>query len=221
MRILSRLLFSLGLAVAATSAHAATSTIMIGDDDCFGETDTSPCTTGLFPVVPTFDNRTAPDGPFTDFMDTHGALMFDFLVDLTGLTLVSAEVSMRTVGIDSHLLSTVGDANEGAVFDMNGTQIGTFFEPVVISTTESRRTVADLTFTVPLAAIVPVGTNTLTITPEDDFGLIGFEDYAIDYVKLTLETSSIVTPPPVPLPASAWLLGGAMAGLMAFRRKTT
>jgi hypothetical protein len=212
------------LCLAPFAASATTTTVQAGDIDCFGGADDSACLAGAFPSIPgAFDNASAGDPAGTDKFDTHGTVALGFgALSLGGEDFVSAQIEVRVAGIDIYIEpSGGGDANVGASFVLNSALIGTFHEPVVIGSDINQRAITTLTFSIDQAALdFGGGANILTITPESDFGLLPFEAYAVDYATLTIETELA---PTVPLPASAWLLGAALAGIggVGARRRHT
>lgn len=199
----------------SAAAPLAALTFDVGDVDCFGE-DESFCEAGAFPTIPSFDNS-AGEPAGLDVFDTLGIVSLVFSVDLAGATASSTNVALRVAGIDIFVAANVGDASEGAVFSFNGSQVGTFFEPVVIGSDINQRKITTLMFSVDPGLLLDGAINTLTITPESDFGLLPFESYAVDYARLTVNTA--VVTPQVPLPAPLALLVGGLGLLgMAARR---
>lgn len=192
----------------AGGASAATTTVMVGDDDCFGFPGLTSCPDGstIPSVAPA--NRSGPGDPAgTDAFGALGTVSFSFDIDLTGLTPVAASVSARTVGLDGRDDLPFGDAFNGARFRFNGADVGTFFEPPVQPTISN--IVRLLSFDV--LAELQDGINTLTIVPEEAFEQFGvFEDYAVDFARLEVETAPTTV---IPLPAAAPLLAAAIATL--------
>ncbi|WP_116131927.1 hypothetical protein [Tropicimonas sp. IMCC34043] len=200
--------------LAASSASATTVTQTVGDADCFGlGAGASECAAGAFATIPSFDNSSPGDPAGTDVLGTLGTVTLAFgPLDLGGLTATSASVEIRVAGIDIYIEpSGGGDANVGATFALNGTLIGTYHEPVVIGSTINQRAITTLTFSIDLGDLNFGSGNVLAISPESDFGLAQYESYAIDYASLTVVTAD--TTAPVPLPASAPLLGAAALAL--------
>jgi hypothetical protein len=212
-------LLSVTLLGAANLAQASTTTIQLGDIDCFGEPDDSACIAGAFPALPVvFDNTTPGDPPNTDVFGFLGTVSFDFALVFGGLVPISAEIEVRVAGVDIFVEDSIGDAIEGMGFAFNGTLIGTHFEPVVTGSDINQRAISTLVFDVSPGTLVDGGVNRLTISPEQDFDLAQFEQYAIDYASLTVEFEDMGIPG-VPLPASVTLLGAAAGALVLMRRR--
>lgn len=206
----------------SAAAQAGTIVLTQGDADCFGG-DPADCVAGALSALPIFsapiDNSDPGDPAGTDIIGPLGTVSFGFGLDLLGDTADSALVTIVVAGIDIFIEpSGGGDAVVGAEFTFNGTQVGTFHEPVVIGSDINQRKITTLVFSFDTALLIDGGTNTLTVAPEQDFGLAAFEAYGIDYASLTVETSSAVGPD-VPLPAPLALLAGGIIALGAAGRK--
>ena len=211
---------AIALGLTATGAQAAV-TVMAGDADCFGA-DPGFCTAGAFPAIPVaFDNAAPGDPVGTDAFGMLGTVSLDFFLDLAGATALSASLEVRVAGVDVFIEpGGGGDPDVGMTFDVNGTQVGTFHEPIVIGSDINQRKITTLVFSVGIASLVDGGTNTLVIAPEDAFGTGAFDSYAVDYATLTVETASAPSSE-VPIPAPLALLAGGL-GLLGFasRRKS-
>lgn len=205
-------------ALTAGASAATTITSMIGDDDCFGYSVLTTCPDGtLIPSIAPVDNSTAGDPAGTDRFGALGTLSFDFLIDLSTLTANSAIVSVRTAGIDLGT-TAFGDGIAGTQFSFNGTALGAFFSnPTNVGQEQAARGVVTLSFDV-LSALKD-GINTLVLVPEEGFEPFSvFEEYAVDFAKLTIEGTTITTP--IPLPASVWLLAAGVGLIGGLRRRT-
>ncbi|MEM8958336.1 MAG: VPLPA-CTERM sorting domain-containing protein [Pseudomonadota bacterium] len=201
----------------ASAAHAATLSLQVGDADCFGEAQSN-CDNGAFPAIPVFNNTGPGDPAGTDLFDTLGTLDFQVALDLNGETATSALLEVRLAGVDLFVEDTVGDPVEGMGVFLNGALVGSFFEPVVIGSDVNQRAISTVTFSIPdLGLLNDGGLNTITLSPEQDFGLASFESYAVDYVALTIETE--IPTAPVPLPASLPLLVGGIGAVWALSRR--
>ena len=201
----------------ASTAHAATLTLQVGDADCFGEAQSN-CDNGAFPSIPAFNNTGVGDPAGTDVFDTLGTLAFQVALDLNGETATSALLEVRLAGVDIFVEDGVGDPIEGMGFFLNGTLVGSFFEPVVIASDVNQRAISTVMLSITdLGLLNDGGLNTITLSPEQDFGLAPFESYAVDYVALKIETE--VPTAPVPLPASLPLLAGGIGAVWAMSRK--
>lgn len=200
----------------ASTAHAGTVTVQVGDADCFGEAQSN-CDNGAFPVIPSFNNTGPGDPAGTDVFDALGTLEFQVPLDLGGETAIAAELEVRVAGVDIFIEDGVGDPIEGMGFFLNGTLLGSFFEPVAISGL-NQRAISTVTFGITdLTLLNDGGLNTITISPEQDFGLASLESFALDYVSLEVETETLTAP--IPLPASLPLLAGGIGAVWAMSRK--
>lgn len=223
--------FVTALTVTTSPALAATTVIQFGDDDCFGQGGACPGVQ-IAPTSLPQDNSTALDPANTDVFGEIGTSSFSTNLDLTGTTVTSATFSAKVWGLDLKADSpanggTFGDAFEGARFQVNGSDVGTYFSAATPDGNGPNR-IETVMFDVATNLLV-TGVNTLTIIPEQDFlqfasppAFTGEDAYAIDFVSLTLETvTTPPPPPPVPLPAGLPLLLGAL-GLLGYakRRKT-
>ena len=199
--------------LSAGQASAASLTLPLGDEDCFGLG--GPCAEGsdFVSIAPT--DRSGPGDPAgTDVFGPNGTLTFSFFVDLGGETAASASVSARTVGLDQvdEAVPPLGDAFRGARFLFNGADLGTFF-------TRSPLEIGTASFSVAPGSILDLAVNTLTIVPEEAFALFGVpEDFAVDFARLSIETQAGPTAA-VPLPGAFWLLLGGLGALGALRSK--
>lgn len=205
-------------AASAGSAAATTLSSMVGDDDCFGYSVLASCPDGtLIPSVAPADNSAPGDPAGTDMFGALGTLSFDFLIDLAGLTATSATVSVRTAGIDLGT-TAFGDGIAGTQFAFNGTALGAFFsDPTSVGQEAAARGVVTLSFDI-LGALQN-GLNTLVLVPEEGFEpFIVFEDYAVDFARLSVEVTPTTTP--IPLPASVWLLAAGVGLIGGLRRRS-
>lgn len=198
-------------------ARAATISLMVGDDDCFGFPGLTVCPdTALIASVAPVDNSTPDDPAGTDRFGQLGPLDFDFIVDLGGAPVLSAMVSIRTAGIDLGVQATspFGDPFVGTRFLFNATDVGVFFaDPVLLGGNPAALNITTLSFDV--TTLVRQGLNTLTVIPEDSFAQFNIaDDFAVDFARLDVETAAVA---PIPLPASILLLGGAL-GLLGVNR---
>lgn len=216
------------LAVTTSPALAATTSLQFGDNDCFGLGGACPGVRTAPTVLPQ-DNSTALDPLSTDVFGEIGTASFSAAIDLTGTTVTSATFTATVWGLDLKADSPAnggifGDAFEGARFQVNGTDVGTYFSAATPDGNGPNR-IETVMFDV-AADLILNGTNTLTVIPEQDFlqfaapGFSGQDAYAIDFVSLTFETEATPPPPPpVPLPAGLPLLLGAL-GLLGYARHT-
>jgi hypothetical protein len=203
-------------ALAATASQAATTTVTVGDEDCFGLgscPDGAPIDTGAVNAGPS-------DPTGQDTFGTLGTVSFDGTLDLTGLTVLSGSVTARVVGLE-RFSTLFGDGIAGSTFLLNGTVLGNYIAPGSDPATGAAGP-GDVPDTVTFAAGAGLfldGTNTLTIVPEEAFGGFGIlEEFAVDFVRFSVETEPAAVAP-VPLPASFWLLGAGALGLVALRRR--
>ncbi|SEA68441.1 hypothetical protein [Rubrimonas cliftonensis] len=200
-------------------AKAATVSLMVGDDDCFGFPGLTVCPdTALIASVAPVDNSTPDDPAGTDRFGELGPLDFDFIVDLDGAPVLSATVSIRTAGINLGVQATspFGDPFVGTRFLFNTTDVGVFFaDPVLLGGNPAALNITTLSFDV--TTLLRQGLNTLTVIPEDSFAQFNIaDDYAVDFARLDFETAGAAVAP-IPLPASILLLGGAL-GLLGVNR---
>jgi len=228
-------------AVAATAflaagpvAAATTTTITLGDRDCFGTNDAT-CATVPVPAFGASDDRSGPGDPAgTDIFGPLGPVSFSAALDIDAMfEIVSATLGLRVVGLDQPDFITSGFPGadgRGATFEVNGVEVGAF-DPKPLAEggnqsgtdpdgTPAPTDVFALSYDVPVGAIIRAGENVITVRPEDVFDQYGVpEDFAVDFVELTVVTR-VAPPPPsvVPLPAPALLLAGGLAGLGALRR---
>lgn len=198
-------------------ARAATISLMVGDDDCFGFPGLTVCPdTALIASVAPVDNSTPGDPPGTDRFGELGPLDFDFMVDLDGAPVLSATVSIRTAGINLGVQATspFGDTFVGTRFLFNMTDVGAFFaDPVLLGGNPAALNITTLSFDV--TTLLRQGLNTLSVIPEDSFAQFNIaDDYAVDFARLDVETAAVA---PIPLPASILMLGGAL-GLLGVNR---
>ena len=234
----SKLLLTLAgaLAVSFSANAATTTTITIGDNDCFG-TNAAVCTDGLqlddgslTGDFAFFDNSTALDPANMDqyFSGPDGKAVGDpfavtFALDLTSVTVTSAKVVFKTAGLGN--VFSFGGSETGAEVSVNGTSVGFIFDDyddLSDVTPDSFARINTNEFTVDPATLI-TGNNVV------QFALSGFDlgggrtvaddDYAVDFVQLIFETEPTVAP--VPLPASATLAlaaFGLLAGVRRLRR---
>lgn len=224
MRSPAHLLTCAALAL-PVAAQAATMTLTVGDDDCFGS-GLAACGDGAllsddFFTAPQFG--AGPGDPSgTDNFGTLGTLSFLFVLSLGTEVATAATITAKTVGLE-RTGGIFGDAFQGARFQINGTDIGTFFtlptNPAPGAAGPSNA-VGIASFAVAPALLDTNGTNTLTIIPEEAFEPFGIsEEFAVDFSRLTVVAEA---PPPmevIPLPASIWFLGGALTALAGATRR--
>lgn len=211
-----------------TSASAGTiTTIQIGDEDCFGLPGFVPvvapvCNDGdINPlgIPPIGDYRfgAADNGTQTDIYQRHNHITgveIDFNVDLTGLTLLSAELEVKVYSLDFAFTTVSLSSPElGGLIKWNGTT------ELIHNNTSDFRTARIFTINLDPMDVLS-GTNTLSVIGDHiDSGTFS-DDFAVDYARLTYETRATVTGPmpAVPLPAGGLLLLSGFA-LLGFRHR--
>lgn len=217
----STLAFALLMTAGAASATTL-NTVTLGDDDCFGLGIICP---DVLTAPGALDNSGPGDPPGTDVFGEIGTVSLSFDLDLTDVTVSDAKVSARVWGLDLFALApplgTIGDEFEGARFQINGTDIGTYFSfPSTDGNGPNRIETVMFDFA---SNLLITGTNTLTIIPEQDFLVFaseffsGKDAYAVDFAQVSFTTDPTGTTP-IPIPAGLPLLAGAL-GLLGLARR--
>ncbi len=214
------------------AANASTITVMIGDDDGFGGTQGATSSAGdaysnaAAAVLGTIAPGTIVDEAGLDVNTTSPwapyIFEFNFVYDLTAEIAVNSaivgiqhgSVGRRTTGIPSGSGPGFGFAEVSGSTGGPTTSLGDFYTLDTSPTgSASEESVKISTFDV--TSLLVAGTSgTLTLSIDGmNISPNPVDLFAMDFAKLTIETTTI------PVPASLPLLFGGLAGLVLMRRR--